>query len=76
MQEELIEKRKQRIKEFFKSVLSQKSMICFVGLLFVLLLGTYIRIQNLPLLEGKYTIELDTEYFLRMAGRRVGLNNF
>src|SRR3989344_1316016 len=39
----------------------------WIGLVLVLAAGVIIRIQNLGLMQGKYILELDPYYFLRMA---------
>ena len=53
-------------KKLLKRLLNKKAL-CLVLLALVILIGAFIRIQNLPLLQDKYTIELDTDYFLRMT---------
>ncbi len=71
--EEIIAKRKEKIIQFFENILKGKSNPLFertiygIMLFSTIVLSIYIRIQNLPLLKGKYLLGLDPYFFYRYA---------
>src|SRR3989338_8593644 len=70
--ENIIEKRKEKIKEFFNKLNISKNKYIFIILILLIIFGTYIRVLNLPLIKdvtnGKYiSVELDSFVFLRYA---------
>lgn len=58
----------QKAKEVFEKLnFGRKNWLYWLGLIPVLIIGWYVRIQNLSLLAGKYLIELDSYFFFRYA---------
>ncbi len=51
----------------FKVPKIKQSLVYWLGLIPVFILALFIRIQNLPLLKGKYLIELDSYFFFRYS---------
>ena len=47
--------------------IKNKNLLYWLGLIPVFFIALYIRTRNLPLLQGKYLIELDTYFFFRYA---------
>jgi asparagine N-glycosylation enzyme membrane subunit Stt3 len=45
----------------------RQSLVYWLGLIPVFILALFIRLQNLPLLKGKYLIELDSYFFFRYS---------
>ena len=48
-------------------VKKRKKNFYFIALIFIILLGVYIRTLNVPLTKGRFPLALDPYYFLRMA---------
>ena len=47
--------------------IKNKNLLYWLSLIPVFLVALYVRTRNLPLLQGKYLIELDTYFFFRYA---------
>ncbi len=70
--QEIIEKRKKKILNFLKKFSKGKDFlenpfVSIGAIIFTIILGVYIRIQNLPHLANKYLLGLDPYFFFRYA---------
>ena len=59
-----IEERKEKILDFLSK---KKTYLVYLALAFIVFLSSYIRTRNLPLLQGKYLADPDSDLFLRYA---------
>src|SRR3989344_7865079 len=64
MDKNIIIQRKNKISSLLKK---HRNYIIFLILSSIILLSTYIRTRNLPLLQGKYLADPDSDLFLRYA---------
>ena len=58
----------ERASELWQNILTGRAdWIYWLGLIPVFMLSWYVRTRNLPLLAGRYLVELDSYFFFRYA---------